>query len=199
MNTRTIAPAAAGLALALSLAAACGKGGPPPADAQETTGEVSVVPAVHPGGPERGTLTPTTIVGPARPARATVDRAISVGSPPTRTIIVTFVAVASSSSGSATRRTSPSRRRRPSSAANSDAQLHTNATAMPAAGTRWFPGATTTVTTATPSVTSAASASAMGPRRSLTFDGRSDPVRPVPDAGGTWRPGRWSQPSAARA
>ena len=69
MNRSTIAPAAAGLALVLSLAA-CGKDGPQPADAQETGGDVTVTPATHPGGPERGTLTEPVVVGPVTFARA---------------------------------------------------------------------------------------------------------------------------------
>lgn len=50
MKVFIIAPAAAGLILA----AACGKDAPPPADARETTTEVTVVPVTHPGGAERG-------------------------------------------------------------------------------------------------------------------------------------------------
>lgn len=67
---RIIAPAAAGLVLVSFLAAACGKDAPPPADATEATGEVTVMPATHPGGPERGSPTGSAIVGPVTFERA---------------------------------------------------------------------------------------------------------------------------------
>jgi predicted Zn-dependent protease len=66
VNARFIAPAAAGLILF----AACGKDTPPPADAQESTSEVTVTPATHPGGPERGVPTTPVVTGPVSFERA---------------------------------------------------------------------------------------------------------------------------------
>ncbi len=65
MKALIIAPAAAGLILA----AACGKDAPP-ADASETTAEVTVMPATHPGGPERGSPVEPVVIGPVRFERA---------------------------------------------------------------------------------------------------------------------------------
>jgi predicted Zn-dependent protease len=70
VNASIIAPAAAGLVLVSILAAACGKDAPPPADASETTPEVSVMPATHPGGPERGSPTEPAFIGPVTFERA---------------------------------------------------------------------------------------------------------------------------------
>lgn len=66
MKVLIIAPAAAGLILA----AACGKDAPPPADASETTTEVTVMPANHPGGPERGSPSEPVVIGPVSFERA---------------------------------------------------------------------------------------------------------------------------------
>lgn len=66
MKALIIAPAVAGLILA----AACGKDAPPPADASETTAEVTVTPATHPGGPERGSPVEPVPIGPVSFERA---------------------------------------------------------------------------------------------------------------------------------
>lgn len=66
MKALIIAPAVAGLILA----AACGKDEPPPADARETTEEVTVMPATHPGGPERGSPVEPVPIGPVSFERA---------------------------------------------------------------------------------------------------------------------------------
>lgn len=69
MKALIVVPAATGLVLVSIMAAACGKDAPP-ADARQTTGEVTVMPATHAGGPARGSPVESVPIGPVSFERA---------------------------------------------------------------------------------------------------------------------------------
>ena len=139
----------------------------------------------------------TITVGPARWASAMVDRAISGGSSPRRTKVVTVPIDRSVGLSVALPVGLSAGRCGAVSTTSSGAQLHTRASAIAPPTSRCPGTAVTTAATASARVVHAASAPAGRPRRCATRVSCPSVLRPRPDADGTWPPGRWSHRRAA--